>query len=124
MSAAASSVAHSQRWERTNARPSRSSSTTCWAPEAADAVDGVGRAWVRMSASATAETANDAASIANAAPAPAVATIAPPSAGPASRSASGLTSWSSALAWTRRCGGTSSGTIAPNAGPNIASPLP
>jgi hypothetical protein len=48
----------------------------------------------------------------------------PPSAGPANRCASVLTEKSAEFAWTSRSGGTSCGTIEPNAGPAKAWPTP
>ncbi len=48
----------------------------------------------------------------------------PPSAGPASRSATGRTNWSSEFARASSEAGRTSGTIASNAGPKNAAPAP
>ena len=70
------------------------------------------------------ETRNVAASRAKAAEAPTAATSIPPNAGPAIRSARGLTTWSTAFAWSSSPGGTRSGTTESNAGPKkpVAAP--
>jgi hypothetical protein len=83
---------------------------------------GAGR--VATSATATAPTTNVDASSRNAAPVPNVAITTPPSAGPANRNASGFTLKSAEFACTSRSGGTSCGTIEPNAGPANAWPSP
>ena len=77
-----------------------------------------------IAATQTALRANVPASTTNAHPAPIAATRKPPIAGPASRAAAWRTSWSSAFAWTSSSRATTSGTIAPNAGPKNASPIP
>ena len=64
------------------------------------------------------------ASSAKAVPVPKAPITTPPSAGPASRIAIGRTIWSSAFAWGSRSAGSSSGTIASNAGAKKAAPAP
>ena len=106
---------HSQTRDRTNRKPSRTSSSAlapssdAWSP---------GRA--PMSRTHTAETANVAASNRNALPVPPSAMTQPAIAGPARRKVAGRTNWSSAFASARRSPGTSSGTIASKAGPKKA----
>ena len=73
-----------------------------------------------MPTTASAETANVSASIRNAVPTPKTAISAPPSAGPAKRMPSGSISSRSALACSSSSRGTTSGTIAVNAGWNSA----
>jgi hypothetical protein len=77
-----------------------------------------------MKKSASVDAANDAASTANAPPAPIQATRTPPSAGPARRSAIGRTNWSSEFAAASSSAGTTSGTIASKAGVKKAVPMP
>ena len=84
----------------------------------------VRRAAGAIASSAAAETANVAALSANAQPTPTPAIRKPPSAGPASRSASGRTNWSSELACGSSEAGSTSGTIASNAGPKNAVAAP
>src|SRR4051794_28553256 len=79
---------------------------------------------VAMLSSAIAEMPNDAASNANAAPMPTASMSTPPSAGPARRSATGRTNWSSELACASSAAGRTSGTIASKAGPKNAAPAP
>jgi hypothetical protein len=76
------------------------------------------------SAIATAPSTNDDASTRNAAPVPNAAIRRPPSAGPRNRNAIGLTVKSAEFACTSMSSGTSCGTIAPNAGPANACPMP
>src|SRR6266536_2644603 len=87
---------------------------------------GTDRGWAggRIRNTASVEAAKDAASTANAEPAPRPATSAPPTAGPARRSAIGRTNWSSELAAARSAAGTMSGTIASKAGVKKAVPTP
>ena len=77
-----------------------------------------------IASSATAEMAKDAASTANAVPAPSTSMSTPPSAGPARRSAIGRTNWSSALACARSPAGSTSGTSASKEGLKKAVPPP
>ena len=77
-----------------------------------------------ISDTATAETAKVAASTTNAVPTPKTAIRSPPSAGPAKRSPTGSISSLSALACSSSSRGTTSGTMAENAGWNRASPTP
>ncbi len=77
-----------------------------------------------MANTATVEAANESASSAKAVPVPAVATRTPPSAGPSRRSVIGRTNWSSEFAAGRSLPGTTSGTIASNAGVKNAVPIP
>ncbi len=77
-----------------------------------------------MHRSAAPEAMNEAASSANAEPAPRAATSTPPIAGPARRSASGRTNWSSELACPSSSAGSSSGTSASNAGAKKPVPTP
>ena len=77
-----------------------------------------------MLTSAIVEMPNDAASNANAVPTPTASMSRPPSAGPASRSATGRTNWSSEFARASSEAGRTSGTIASKAGPKNAAPAP
>ena len=82
------------------------------------------RAGGAIASSAAAETANVAALRANAQPTPTPAMRKPPSAGPASRRATGRMNWSSEFACGSSEAGSTSGTIASNAGPKNAVPAP
>ena len=117
MSAADTSVTHSQRRSRTKAKPARRSS-----PTERDSVAGAGRRLMRLTA--TAETANVEASTTNAVPTPATAIRRPPRAGPAKRAPMGSISSRSALAWRISSCGTTLGTMAVKAGWKSASPKP
>ena len=82
------------------------------------------RAGAAIANSAAAETANVAALSAKAQPTPTPSMRKPPSAGPASRRATGRMNWSSELACGSSEAGRTSGTIASNAGPKNAVPAP
>ena len=79
---------------------------------------------LRISITTAAERTNVSASIRNAVPTPKAAIRTPPSAGPAKRIPSGSISSRSALACSSSSRGTTSGTIAVNAGWNSACPSP
>ncbi len=78
----------------------------------------------RIASRQATDSANVAASAANAQPGPATAITAPPTIGPKICSPAGRTNWSSEFAATRSSSGTSCGTSASNAGPKKPAAAP
>ncbi len=115
--AAPTSVAHSHACARTYAKPSARSRRS-------DPAASRGGGCRVIRATTIADTANVQASTRNATPTSKAAISSPPSAGPAKRSPIGSISSFRALACRSSSRGTTSGTIAVNAGWKSASPRP